>query len=317
MKYAAIAPRFIDSELYVELVNGSPLTLIDGGSRGELFDPFDVVEAPLEVVAFEPDADAPRKIPKKNVNIHYINKALWKESGRIHVHLAVQPTTSSVYPPDLDLLGTFSDHIGAPPRTTKEIIEIESQSIDEAVSQGLCPPPNFIKLDIHSAEFEALEGATESLEKAFGVLVESWHSPIHRGQHLTGELEWFLNERGFYLFNLMHNSPWMHFVDGKDLELDRPRLVGSESLFFREDLLVESTTREMALHAIALADLFRYNRFAVLLSRRFLQSGILDPDLQRRIEEELNRIAEDRLRATRFSRLIKRTFRKAVRRLLA
>jgi len=317
MKYAAPVPRFIDSELYLDLTGGAPLTLIDGGSRGGLFDPFNVVAAPLEVVAFDPDVEAPTGNPKENVTVRYVKKALWKDSRKLSVHIAVQPATSSVYPPDLDLLGKFSDRIGAPPRTTRRIVEIDSQSIDETVSQGLCQPPNFIKLDIHSAEFEALEGAKKSLESAFGVLVESWHSPIHKGQHLTGELEWFLNQRGFFLFHFVHYCPWMHFVDGQDLELDRPRLVGSESLFLRDDLDISRATIPAALHAIAIADLFRYNRFAVLLSRRLKEREILDKEIQNKVETELDRIAEERLRSSRVIRFVKRRFRGLVRRLLS
>lgn len=317
MEYAAISPRFIDSDLYLSHTKDSPLALIDGGARGRLFDPFDVVKAPLEVLAFDPDEEALRIKPSQNVSIQYIDRALWNGSQKIQVHLAAQPATSSVYPPNLDLLRTFPDTIGAPPRTTTRIVEIDSISIDEAVQQGLCSPPTFIKLDIHSAEFEALEGARLSLQSACGVLVESWHTPIHRGQHLTGELEWLLNREGFHLFNFMHNSPWMHVVDGRDCELDRPRLVGSESLFFREDYSKSSWSAPAAFHAVGLADLFRYNRYAVLLSRNFLSLGILDSKTQSNVEEELNRISLARLKKTRVQRFLKRQFRGLVRKMLS
>ncbi|MCB9768106.1 MAG: FkbM family methyltransferase [Candidatus Omnitrophica bacterium] len=303
--------------MYLKQTQGRALTLIDGGARGELFDPFSAVACPLEVVAFDPDVDAPKGTQKERVRRHFINKALWKETGTVKVHIAHQPATSSVYPPDLELLRTFPDHVGAPQRTTEKVVEIESISIDEAVDQGLCPSPDFIKLDIHSAEFEALQGAENSLRTSFGVLVESWHSPIHRGQHLTGELEWFLNQRGFFLFHIMHNSPWPHVVDGKNLELDRPRMVGTESLFLRDDLHPSNSNQVAGLHALAIADLFRYNRFAVLLSRKLLEQKVLDTDLQWEVEKKLNWIAEERLRSTRAIRFFKRRFRNLVRRMLS
>lgn len=317
MKYAAISPRFIDSSLYLSHTQESPLVVIDGGSRGGVFDPFDAVTCPLEVAAFDPDEEAPRIQPSGNVRIRYIPRALWKDSGGVQVHIARQPATSSVYPPDLELLGSFNDVIGAPPRTTARRIEIASISIDEAADEGMVAPPDFIKLDIHSAEYEALEGASRSLDHAFGVLVESWHSPIHKGQHLTGELEHLLNRKGFHLFHLLHNSPWKHVVEGRDLELDRARLVGTESLFFREDVGPAAANETSAFHALALADLFGYNRFAVILSRRFAATGLVPTGLQKEIEVELDRIAEARLKRTRVQRFFKRKFRGLVRRLLS
>jgi hypothetical protein len=91
--------------------------------------------------------------------------------------------------------------------------------------------PDLIKLDVHSAEWEALVGASHSLNYCSAVLVETWHCDIHKGQKLHGDVEKFLNDNGFYLYDLRMASRWKK-KSSSGIK-DRKILVGSESVFFK------------------------------------------------------------------------------------
>ena len=56
------------------------------------------------------------------------------------------------------LVSEFADSIGAPARTVERTIEVTAMTIDLALAAAGIPSPDFIKLDVHSAEYEALLG---------------------------------------------------------------------------------------------------------------------------------------------------------------
>jgi FkbM family methyltransferase len=284
------ASWYIESNLCRETVKGELMCVVDGGSRGGPFAPFDSVSAGVQVIEFEPDADA--------ADEHTVPKALWNRSGTIEIHLAVNRSASSVYPPNLELLRPFPDQIGAPARRTESKAEVEAISIDDAVERGLCPPPDFIKLDVHSAEYEALEGASRALESSVvAVLVETWHAPVHQGQHLHGDVERFLNDKGFHCFDHWPVAAWRYELDGEAATEDRPRLIAAESIFFKDFPAGSEVSAKTAVFAIAAADLYEYTNYAVHLSRSFAARGTLSPELQAEIEGELLALRRARRRS--------------------
>ena len=291
--YAARKPYFLESEHYLEAIGDNDLVIVDGGSRGDLFDPFNHVQTKMHVIAFEPDPDHTKRTMQGDTKTTFIDRGLWSHEDVVKLHLNVARTTSSVYPPNTELLSQFSDTVGVPPRTVEQIVDVSAISIDEAVEQGLMPSPHFIKLDIHSAEFEALQGAKKVLNGVVGVLIESWHSPIHTGQHLHADIEAFLNDRGFNLFHFNPLASWHQHVDSRHSPRDRSRLIASESLFLR-DTSTEDWDKTTVLFAVGCADLFRYTNHAILMTRRFKEEGLLTAESQAGIEATLNSILTER-----------------------
>src|SRR5690242_19368768 len=108
-----------NGSLYRRLTAGEKLCILDGGARGELFDPFDKVPADLiHAIRIEPDPNA--ELTSSTTSIVH-NKALWNTAdGVVTLHVAKEPSTSSVYPPDKALLSAFEDDYGYPPRATQK-----------------------------------------------------------------------------------------------------------------------------------------------------------------------------------------------------
>lgn len=278
-------------ELEPGFFSEAPFIVVDGGAAGELFQPFDAVAEHCLIYTFEPRGEDNIVYEKwKN-----IDAGLWSERCKKELHLAVRPGTSSIYPPDLDYLRRFPDRVGVPARTTARKVEVALTSIDTETAAGAMELPNFIKLDIHSAEMEALLGSKGSLNDCLGLLVETWHTPIHKGQHLNGEIETFLAEQGFRLYDMHRASAWHHAVDGNVVANDRKQLVGSESLFLREDVPPHLRPRYLCL-----LELFGYSNLAVLSCDAFAQgasTGIQDGETIIRIRDKL--IANQKARQIR------------------
>ncbi len=166
-------------------------------------------------------------------------------------------------------------------------MKIPSISIDDAIDQNLINQPVIIKLDIHSAEYEALRGATKTLDHVAGVMVESWHSPVHKSQHLHGEIEHFLNSKEFFLFNIRKASNWKITVDGLIDQNDKSVLIASEAIFFKDYQNTSNVSFQEAMFAIAYSDTFGYTNHAINLSRLFAKKGIFEIEYQKNLEDVL------------------------------
>jgi len=292
--YYSPKPKYIESEHFKNNVKNKPFTIIDGGARGELFAPFDKIDYQLDVFTFEPDINAQTCSTTSNINATNLSYALWNSSGTIKLHLAKNRSTSSVYAPNENYLKYFPDHIGVQARMTELLIEIPSISIDDAIDQNLINQPDFIKLDIHSAEYEALTGAAKALDLTVGVMVETWHNPVHRGQHLHGEIEHFLNSKGFYLFNIRKAANWKVAVDNATDQNDKSVLIASEALFFKDYQNKSNVSFQEAMFAIACSDTFGYTNHAINLSRLFAEKDIFNKEYQSNIENILVNLKRNR-----------------------
>ena len=228
--WEAKLPLLINKNIGTTLLS-SPVVIIDGGSRNALFPPANKIVKNAVVYAFDPSPQPNEYLVP--IPVTHIPFALWDKTGTVELHVAKKLGTSSIYPPNYEKLKKFNSRIGWEARKTIEKIVVPSKSIDDAVNEGICQPPDLIKLDIHSAEYEALIGSDAFLEHASMVLVETWHHPIHEGQHLHGELETFLNTKGFYLWDIKKASVWKPLYEGKELA-GRAMTIGTESVFVKE-----------------------------------------------------------------------------------
>jgi FkbM family methyltransferase len=267
--------RFIYSPLFRELLKGSKVVIIDGGARGNLFSPFDTVPHDLlQVIKVEPDAAAS---VSELANEMVFNKAIWSESTTIDIHLANEPSVSSVYPPNIKLASRFIDIIGEPARTTKQVVRVQADAIDHLFEQAELPYPDFIKLDIHGCEYEALSGALKSLQsKTISLVIESWVIEAHKGQQLLFKTDELLHQYGFYPYETNLGS-W-DYKNAADLH-SKPQAVISESLYFKDILHRDETIDAVqGIKLIAIAELYAHVGFALMLADHLLQKKVIETE---------------------------------------
>ena len=208
------------------------IILVDGGAAGRLSDPFIVSPNSFQSIRFEPRG---KDVVDSEINEIYIDGGIWIKDSVEKLHIANVPTTSSICPPDFLYINKFNNS-DIEVRKTIKIVDVNVRSIDSCVFASEMPKPNFIKLDVHSAELPGLIGAQNSLDECIGLLIETWHSPVHYNQGLHYQIEQFAIEKGFEVYDICCAANWKHKFQNNIDPFDRGQYIGSEILFFKKNV---------------------------------------------------------------------------------
>lgn len=229
-KYSKFNSKIAD--VYQQMTKDK-LIVIDGGAAGGLSEPFKSVNKIITAIRFEPRGES--EIELRDSDIH-IDGGLWSNDCLMELHIGNEPTTSSICPPNIKFLEQFEDQYGVSARKTVGKIQVPLRSVDSCVNENAIPLPNFIKLDIHSAELPALKGSINSLSNCVGLLIETWNSEVHVGQGLHYEVEKFAIENGFEVYDSICAARWKIKHNEGVCDIDRGRYIGSEILFIKKNV---------------------------------------------------------------------------------
>ena len=266
----------------IELLRADKIVIVDGGARGEIFSPFDRVDTEVwHAYRFEPDPGA-EIISSSQSTV--IPKALWKQEATIPIHIAKSPSSSSVYPFNRSLQEEIDPHILG--RTVDKVVEVEAIRIDSVFPNQQHPQVDFIKLDVHGCEYEILEGSQQQLHSCLGLLVENWVIPIHKGQKTRADVEQFLNQSQFYLFEQYDVAKWARMPDS----FTKTQAIAVDSLYFPH-LISDShrLTSIQALKQLGICELFEHYGYTWQLADYFYKSGILEETLYRLVIKHLEK----------------------------
>lgn len=255
--------KSIENRLFYQLgKEGTQLVLVDAGARGGAPEPWSMLPvAHYRSHGFEPDPEAYEAL-KESIPEHHTTHpfALWEGETEIQLHLNKSRATSSVYPPNFEVLADFPAR-NTDSRQVEKVIQVPAKALDQLIDE---PFVDQLKIDVHSAEFEVLKGAEQMLKKTGCVMVETWAVAVHEGQKLLGDVLQFLDRNGFapYHFNNAYMA-WDERSTGIPKGVSRRRQVASVVLFFRKDM--GSIPSEYRLRAAALADIYGYPETALRL----------------------------------------------------
>lgn len=179
-------------------LGGTVWTYVDVGARGALGQPWASLPRDcLRVVGFEPD---PEECAALNARARhgdlYFPYAAWDREGVIPLHVAREPSCSSVHPPNMDVLSGFaSQHRDV--RVTQSVVDVPAIPLDVLFGRERVRA-DFVKIDTQGSEGEIVSGARSTLASgAVGVLLETWCIEVHRGQALTGDVLVALRDLGY------------------------------------------------------------------------------------------------------------------------
>lgn len=254
----------------VDILKKDNIVVIDGGARGDLFAPFNKVNKNIiKVIRFDPDPDASfNNVSPQDIVFH---KALWNSSGKININIAKDPRASSALPFNRELQKHIDPYYTE--RNVDKTVEVETISLDELLLQQKDLKIDFIKLDIHGAEYEVLKGATHTLKNTIGLLIESWVIPIHKGQKLRAHVEVLAYDHQFYAFEENYQSKWIR----NKSKFTKEQPIAIDTLSFKDPILDNNITDSIsAIKLIGVANLFDHNGYALQLNTYFYTQGILD-----------------------------------------
>lgn len=181
-----------------------------------------------KIISFEPLSSAHRKlrslaIADRNWLVHD-RVAVGSLNGEAEIHIAGNSVSSSILP-------MLESHSSAAPGSSfvgRERVPIAR--LDSLADLYLTPETKlFIKIDTQGFEWQVLDGAPETLQKARGVLCELSLVLLYDGQRLWRDIVDRLDDEGFMLWALQTG-----FTDprtGQSLQMD--------GIFLRRDVLIK------------------------------------------------------------------------------
>jgi FkbM family methyltransferase len=279
-------PRFSDA------YSRHPLVLVDVGARGGLNRNWAAARQHLRVIGFEPerqefealaarpatDAGAPR----------VLNVALHNTAGPVRFNVARDRGLSSVFAPNRPFLDAFPD---SGRFDIVDVQEVAGDTLDRVLEGAGVSDVDFMKVDTQGSELLVLQGAGNTLRsKVSGVEVEVEFTPIYRDQPLFADVDAFMRERGFLLFDL--RPVYWKRAAGRAIGGPRGQIVWADALYLKSgDALAAmlagfpaDARRSKVLKAITVALLYGYHDYALELAR---QSGDTLGEAERRAIESL------------------------------
>jgi FkbM family methyltransferase len=161
----------------------------------------------LTIYGFDADEDATeaanidlqgRQVPWKEVHVPI---GLSDKEGDATLYVTKAPMCTSLYPPNEPFLARFS---GLPELVNLDFeLEIETTTLDTfCVAEGV-DEIDFLQIDVQGADLNVLKGAKELLERSgLAIQIEVEFAALYQGQPLFADVDTFLREKGFALFDL-------------------------------------------------------------------------------------------------------------------
>jgi FkbM family methyltransferase len=161
----------------------------------------------LTIYGFDADEDATeeanmdleaRQVPWREIHVPI---GLSDKEGDATLYVTKAPMCTSLYPPNEDYLARFQD---LPELVNLDFeVEIETTTLDAFCAAEGVEEIDFLQIDVQGADLNVLKGATSLLERSgLAIQIEVEFSHLYKDQPLFADIDIFLRERGFSLFDM-------------------------------------------------------------------------------------------------------------------
>ena len=280
--------QFSQSKLFEQLTKSSPIMLVDVGARGGIHRKWNLLSESIKVLGFEPDPEECIRLNEKSEKNHtYFPIALHNRSGTIEMNITKNPVNSSIYLPNFPLWNRF------PNLHELEVIksvQVNCDTLDRVLKSNDIQDVDFLKIDTQGSELQILEGAREALKSyIFGVDVEVEFSPIYTDQPLFPDVDKYLRDLGFVLFD-MDLARLKRKKYGKIYS--KGQVLWAHARYFRDFISnkegsYKNISSEKAIKTIAIAELHGFSDFALELLDFYNSKRIIEPEVYKNIKAML------------------------------
>lgn len=254
---------FIDKK-FNKYYNENPITIVDIGAAGGIHKRWSKIEKHIHAICFEPDERSYKKL-LNNKHIICKNIGLSNKKGFLKIYLTKKPTCSSVYPPNDKFIKFFQN-----PNRFKVVkeIDIKVDTLDNQLSLSNINDIDYIKLDTQGSELQILQGAKKTLDNVFGLRIEVEFNRIYKEQPLFSDIDSYLSNYNFQLFDL-RLSRWPRISTG------RKQLIAADAIYFKSLDYFKNLSKYKVLHSISLCLLFGFFGYAIDISNFAYNKKIL------------------------------------------
>ncbi|KER09760.1 MAG: hypothetical protein HY22_09225 [[Candidatus Thermochlorobacteriaceae] bacterium GBChlB] len=211
-----------------------PLRVVDVGARYGVHPRWKKLmrELPLDVIAFEPDETECKRLNTiSEENVRYLPFALGEKDESAMLHLLVGEASSSIYKPNYDLMNRT--HKAGYFEIAKSI-PLQTRSLDAVMAEEKIDDIDYLKIDTEGYEIKILNGATTVLKNVFAVELEVWFNRMFEGAPLFRDVDAYMEEKGFVLFDVARSNWSLKRKTGKELGGPRGQLVCGDAIYFRD-----------------------------------------------------------------------------------
>jgi FkbM family methyltransferase len=276
---------FVDPQ-FDAVFDQHPLVLVDVGARGGLKSNWAAARRHLRVLGFEPDPQEYNRLVEaaksSQAGDTFFNTALHNHQGSLPLYIARDRGLSSVFEPNREFVDAFPD---AERFDTVEVQQVQVDTLDNQLRARGINDLDFVKVDTQGSELFVLEGGSQALAgSALGAEIEVEFAPIYKRQPLFADVDRFMRDRGFLLFDV-RPCYWKRAV-GRGFGGSYGQIIWADALYLKSlPALRESLSRMPAgarqsklLRAISVALLYGYWDFAIEIAQA---GNELLPDAQR------------------------------------
>lgn len=259
-------------------------------------------------IGFDPELTVP--VEKDNTSI-YFPVAVSKESGEVDFHRTKNLNCSSLYAPNQEFLDRFME-VGDFFRITETIL-LKVVALDEYLPQHGINDIDFIELDTQGSELDILQGAKGFLSSSvLGVRVEVEFSPMYHNQPLFADVDLFLRQFGFMLFDLERYHLKRKAASGNFSS--REQIVWGQALYIKDWNIASGTFTKQKLSKLAtMASYYGFHSYAFEIFEYLLRDDIQILTLEEKKELRIISANELRKRQRRCNTFFKYIYDKTLR----
>jgi len=259
-------------------------TLVDVGAMGGLEPEWNRVGNFIDTIGFEPDEREYTKIPQKE-NFRVFNYALADKSNELTLHVSKESGKTSLYKPNLRLLGEFPDSERFAVVDKVRIPAKKVRLLDQVLRENQISDVDFLKIDTQGSELAILTGGQYFLDnRIIGLKIEVEFLEIYCEQPLFLDVDQYMKEHNFDLIDL-RRSYWQR----KDYMnyRSRGRLIFGDALYFKSiPSFIKSLERndsksnhDKILKYVITCLIYGISDHAVFLLNQVREQGLLDDNV--------------------------------------
>jgi len=218
-----------------------PCTAIDVGSAGGIIADLNPIAFAVDAIGFEPNPQHFADLSTADHHwrsLRYLPHAIGGDDGTRTLYRPRFGNSSTILPPIAEVGEAFDKRQFF---DVKETMQVDVVRLDDAMRDFDIQRPDYLKLDVEGAEYEILEGASDTLSKLSALRVEVSFIELREGQRLAMEVGHFLEGKGFRLMSMPELNPWRvrgyvahPAVSREPIRYSRGQLVHGDFLFMRD-----------------------------------------------------------------------------------